>query len=397
MAAGQAAACGADVLILEKMKRPGRKLRITGKGRCNLTNNAPLEDFLNHCYGGRDFLRQPFSHFFSGDLLHFFNDLGVRIELERGGRYFPEGNRAEDIVDALVDWVKALNVNLYTDEPVKWVSLENGTVTGVETGRKKYKADAVILTTGGISYPLTGSTGDGYILAEKMGHTIVQPRLSLVPLVTKGETAQQLQGLALKNVTAKLLVDNTVIEEKLGEMLFTHFGLSGPIILTLSRNAVNTLNEKKEVAISIDLKPGLDENKLEARLIRDFEQYGSRKFKTMLKGLLPSTLIPVCCTLTKIDGDKIVAQIRSDERARLNHWLKDFRFDVYGYRGVNESIITQGGVSTDEIDPNTMESKLIKNLYFAGEIIDIDADTGGYNLQIAFSTGYTAGISAAVL
>ncbi len=260
---------------------------------------------------------------------------------------------------------------------------------------KLYQADAVIIATGGLSYPATGSTGDGYRLAKDVGHTIIPTRPSLVPVKTSGETAQQLQGLSLRNVEVSLYVDNKKAAKRFGEMLFTHFGLSGPIILSLSRQVVEEIQLKKKVEISIDLKPALDEQKLDMRLLRDIEKNGKQRFKTLLKELLPRKLIPVCCDLVKIDPEKIGNQITSDERKRLGRWLKDFRLEVNGFRSYEEAIVTAGGVSTKEINPRTMESRIIKGLYFAGEVIDIDADTGGYNLQAAFSTGWLAGKSAA--
>jgi len=255
--------------------------------------------------------------------------------------------------------------------------------------------DAVIIATGGASYPSTGSTGDGYRLAESVGHSVIPTRPSLVPLETPGSTAQSLQGLSLRNVSVSLLIDAKKKDAKFGEMLFTHFGLSGPIILSLSRQIVDALNKIKRVIISIDLKPALDDKKLKLRLLRDIEQHGKQRYSSLLRELLPRKLIPVCVKLTNIDGDKLANQISSNERIRLCRWLKDFRFDISGHRSYSEAIITAGGVCTKEVDPRTMESRLVNGLYFAGEVLDIDADTGGFNLQAAFSTGWLAGQSAA--
>lgn len=406
MAAGQAAEAGAEVLLLEKMERPGRKLRIAGKGRCNLTNIAPLEDFLAHFGPNGRFLRQAFARFFTPDLVAFFEGLGVSTVTERGGRVFPASEEAQDVVDALVRWVRRRGVTLHTQSPVVRLLVEGGRIAAVQVTRnpfspKKsgfsglYRADAVIVATGGASYPATGSTGDGYRLAAQVGHTIVPIRPALVPLETAGSIAPRLQGLSLRNVTARLLVDGRERAAEFGEMLFTHFGLSGPIILTLSRQAVDALREGKQVVIAIDLKPALDERTLDARLLHDLDAHGKRHFRTLLKGLLPAKLIPVCLDLVGIPSDKPAHQITAQERARLRAWLKDFRLEVSGYRPLAEAIVTAGGVALNEVDPHTMESRLIAGLYFAGEVLDLDADTGGYNLQAAFSTGWVAGQSAA--
>lgn len=390
MAAGQAALHGADVTLFEKMPRPARKLRITGKGRCNITNTAELEDFISHFGRNGNFLRQAFSRFFAHDLLDFLAKLGVHTVVERGGRVFPRSDDAIEVVDALVSWAKISGVNIMTNSAVKGLIIENNRAVGVIVGGKKIFADAVIVATGGASYSATGSTGDGYRLAESVGHTIIPIRPALVPLETKGDIAQRLQGLSLKNVSLKVIIDGRKSLEEFGEMLFTHFGVSGPIVLTVSKTVVDALREKKGVELSIDLKPALDVEMLDARLLRDIGSHGKRQFQTLLKELLPATLIPVCLDLNRIPHDKTCSQITADERKRLRNWLKDFRLEVTKHRPLDEAIITAGGVDTREINPRTMESRLIKGLYFAGEVIDIDADTGGYNLQAAFSTGWLA-------
>jgi len=396
IAAGQSALAGSETIIFEKKYRPGRKLRITGKGRCNLTNIAPLPEFLDHFNAGSKFLRQTFNNFFSEDLVQFFGEIGIATELERGGRVFPENNDARLVVDAVEKWVRECGVEIITDSPVEVLITDKNNIAAVMLKNgKEHRADAVILATGGKSYPATGSTGDGYLMAESVGHTIIPARPSLVPIETAGDIALRLQGLSLKNVNVSLWIDGKKRDEKFGEMLFTHFGLSGPIILTLSRQIVDALLEGQKIELSIDLKPALDEVKLDQRLLRDLDKHGKQKFQTLLKDLLPKKLIPVCYDLTGIGPSKEAHQITSNERKRLRQWLKNFRFDVSGSRDFNEAIITAGGVSTKEIDPRTMESKLVRGLYFAGEIMDIDADTGGYNLQAAFSTGWLAGISAA--
>jgi predicted Rossmann fold flavoprotein len=396
MAAGQASLAGARTTLLEKMNRPGRKLRITGKGRCNLTNIAPLDDFISHFGDNGRFLRQAFSRFFSGDLIAFLDQLGVSTVTERGGRVFPASEDAGEVVDALVEWVTRQGVTLLTESGVRSVLRQGERVTGVETVRGRVlSADAVILAPGGASYPGTGSTGDGYQMAEALGHTVVPIRPALVPLETAGDIAPRLQGLSLRNVTVQVRVDGRREAEEFGEMLFTHFGVSGPLILTLSKRAVDALRLGQRVTLSIDLKPALDEKKLDARLLRDLDAHGKRQFQTLLKGLLPSKLIPLCIEGTGIPPDKVGHQITAGERRQLRLWLKDLRLEVTRHRPLREAIITAGGVVTREVDPRTMASRLVPGLYFAGEVLDIDADTGGYNLQAAFSTGWVAGRAAA--
>ncbi|MGA9348379.1 MAG: NAD(P)/FAD-dependent oxidoreductase [Anaerolineae bacterium] len=403
MAAGQAAELGAETLLLEKMNRPGRKLRIAGKGRCNLTNVASLSEFITHFGPNGRFLRQAFSRFSNSDLVAFFEELGVHTVTERGGRVFPASSQAQDVVEALVQWVGERGVTLRSRSPVERLLVEEGRVVGVQVSRNQvfgeesgfYSADAVIVATGGASYPATGSTGDGYRLAQAGGHTIVPIRPALVPLETAGDIAPRLQGLSLRNVTVRVWVNGKKQTEAFGEMLFTHFGVSGPIILSLSRRVVDALRLSQRVILSIDLKPALDEGKLDARLLRDLDAHGKQQFHTLLKELLPRKLIPVCLDLTGIPSDKMAHQITSEERQRLRTWLKDFRLEVTGHRPFTEAIITAGGVDTREVDPRTMASRLVEGLYFAGEVLDVDADTGGYNLQAAFSTGWLAGRSAA--
>ncbi len=398
MAAGQAAAQGAETLLLEKMRHPARKLRITGKGRCNLTNVAPRSDFVKHFSNGR-FLKPAFFQFFAPDLIAFFAELGVHTVTERGGRVFPASGQAQDVVDALVRWAEEAGVKLLTRSPVSALLVESGRLSGVRvshpSGERVYRADAVIVATGGASYPATGSTGDGYRLARAVGHTIVPVRPALVPLETVGDVAPRLQGLTLRNVTLRAWAGDVRLAEEFGEMVFTHFGVSGPIVLTISRRVVDELNEGRSVRLSIDLKPALDDRKLDARLRREFDAHGKRQYKTILKELLPRKLIPVCIEMTGIPADKRGNQITARERRRLCRWLKDFSLPVSGHRSWGEAIITAGGVSTREVNPHTMASRLVEGLYFAGEVLDVDADTGGYNLQAAFSTGWVAGRAAA--
>jgi predicted Rossmann fold flavoprotein len=397
MAAGQAAELGAETLLLEKMKRPGRKLRITGKGRCNLTNLTPLPEFIAHFGPNGRFLRQAFSRFFTSELVAFLEGLGIQTVTERGGRVFPCSNQAQDVVDRLVQWVGERGVTVRTESPVERLLVEDGRAVGVKLAQPGllYHADAIILATGGASYPGTGSTGDGYGLAAALGHTIVPIRPALVPLETAGDVAPRLQGLSLRNVSVRVWADGKKQAEAFGEMLFTHFGLSGPIILSLSRQVVDALRQGQKVTLAIDLKPALNDRKLDARLLRDLDEHGKRQFQTLLKELLPRKLIPVCIELTGIPADRVGHQITAEERRRLRTWLKDFRLEVIGHRPFTEAIITAGGVDTREVDARTMASRLVAGLYFAGEVLDLDADTGGYNLQAAFSTGWVAGRSAA--
>ncbi|MDH7486923.1 MAG: NAD(P)/FAD-dependent oxidoreductase [Anaerolineae bacterium] len=396
MAAGQAAAQGASTLLLEKMNRPARKLRITGKGRCNLTNVAALDDFIAHFGPNGRFLRQAFSRFFSAELVAFLQELGVRTVTECGGRVFPASGQAVEVADALLRWVREQGVTLRTGAPVARLLVEEGRMVGVQvSGGEVHRSEAVIVATGGASYPATGSTGDGYRLAEAVGHTIVPIRPVLVPLETAGDVAPRLQGLSLRHVTVRVEVNGQKQAEAFGEMLFTHFGVSGPIILTLSRQVVDTLRAGRRVSLSIDLKPALDERKLDTRLLRDLDAHGKQQFRTLLQGLLPRKLIPVCVEQVGIPPHKAAHQITAQERERLRTWLKDFRLEVTGHRSFSEAIITAGGVDTREVDPRTMASRLVQGLYFAGEVLDVDGDTGGYNLQAAFSTGWLAGRSAA--
>jgi predicted Rossmann fold flavoprotein len=340
-------------------------------------------------------LRQAFHRYFSADLLAFFHKLGVPTVTERGGRVFPASGLSSDVVKALVSWAKESGAKIWTQSPVDTLRIQDDEIIGVTTPHTQLDAQAVIIATGGASYPGTGSTGDGYQLALAAGHSIVPIRPALVPLVTAGDVASQLQGLSLRNVNVQVWVDDKKQTSAFGEMLFTHFGVSGPIILTLSRGMVDALRSKKKVAISIDLKPALDEAKLDARLLRDFAAFGKKQIKTILKELLPQTLIPVCIQLTGIPAEKTGNQINAAERKRLRTWLKDFRLEVSGHRAFNQAIVTAGGVDTREINPKTIQSRLVRGLYFAGEVLDVDADTGGYNLQAAFSTGWLAGRSAA--
>lgn len=396
MAAISAAENGAHVLLLEKKSLPARKLAITGKGRCNLTNIAPLDDFIRRFGANGKFLRQAFMQYFTEDLLEFLRKIGVETVCERGGRIFPKSEDANDVVDALINYAKSNSVVISANSIVAKLSLNDGNIEGVFLSDGNFvTAESVILAAGGASYPATGSSGDGCRLAAGIGHNIIPIRPSLVPLEIEREAAKILSGLRLKNVTAKLIINGRKKDERFGELTFINSGLSGPIILTMSKTAVDSLDDGCSVSISIDLKPALDQRKLDARLLREFEQNGKRKFRTILKSLLPIKLIPYCITSVGINPEKEGCRITAAERKRLRIWLKDMRMNITGYRSFREAIITAGGVDLKEIDPRTMESRLINRLYFCGEVIDIDADTGGYNLQAAFSTGWLAGKSAA--
>jgi len=391
LAAGRAAELGAKILILEKMRQEGRKLMLTGKGRCNITNNAEISEFIKNVYPKGRFLRTAFSNFFSKDIIELLEKYGVETVLSRGGRYFPASNKAADVLQALLKWVKGLNVEILCGHRVEKLLVENNVLQGVQANGQNFKTANVILATGGKSYPATGSNGDGYELARRVGHSIEKALPALVPLETEGGVAQKLQGLNLKNVRAAVWINNKKIAEEFGEMIFTHFGLSGPIILTLSRIVVKELHNKNRVEISIDLKPALDEQKLDKRLLRDLNEHGKKKIGNIFRYWLPATMVPVFTELLEIDPEKECHQISSNERKQILHLLKNLRFKVSHHRSFKEAIITAGGVPTNEISSKTMESKLLNGLYFAGEMIDLDAKTGGYNLQIAYSTGWLAG------
>ncbi|MEW6328475.1 MAG: NAD(P)/FAD-dependent oxidoreductase [Thermodesulfobacteriota bacterium] len=445
MAAGRAAACGAGVTLLEKMPRLGLKLGITGKGRCNVTNIATINDYVANFTPDGRFLINAFNRFFHSDLIDFLDRWGVPTVVERGQRVFPASNRALDVVSALLRFTKEHGVSIIKNCAVKHIRMEpasacgggqramkiipphppllkggisikspfgkggyrgilkggwgdfgveNNRVVGLDTDCGYFPADRVILATGGASYPQTGSTGDGFRMAQELGHTIAPIRPYLVPLLIKEPYVKGLQGLALKNVRASVCVQGERIGEEFGEMLFTHFGISGPIILSLSRAVVDHL-DKGRIEISLCLKPALDAKTLDARLIREFQIQGKRQFKNILLALLPQRLAAIVPNLLGIPGEKKGAEITAEDRHKVASFLHDWRLTVTGARPLAEAIVTAGGVLTKEINPVTMESKKIRGLYFCGEVIDIQARTGGYNLQMAFTTGWVAGESAA--
>lgn len=393
MAAGKAAESGAQVLLLEKNDRLGKKILISGKGRCNITNSTDIDGLIENTPGNGSFLYSAFYTFSNADLIEFLNGYGLETKVERGGRIFPVSDRAKDVVDTLAKYLERNKVKIWLKSPVQTIRAENGRVKSVVLkDGKELDCDAVVLATGGASYPGTGSTGDGYRMAEALGHTIIPLKPSLVPLVSGEEWIKELQGLSLKNISITLLNKNgKKIYNDFGEMLFTHFGVSGPVILSASRHILDY--NYKDVKLVIDLKPALDEEKLDDRIQRDFEKFSRKQFKNSLDELLPQKMIPVIVKLSKIEPDKFVNQITRDERRNLVKLLKNLELNITGSRPITEAIVTAGGVSTDEINPSTMESKRIKGFFLAGELIDLDAYTGGFNLTIAFSTGYLAGMN----
>ena len=396
MAAGRAAECGAKVVLLERGPRLGTKLRICGKGRGNITNTAELREFIDAFSPNGKFLYGAFSRFFRDDLLGILRQMGVETKVERGGRVFPDSDKASDVADALTRWMESCGARMKLGTRARSIEVDDGRVVGVSVYGGTMDADAVVIATGGASYPKTGSTGDGYTMARELGHSIVQPRSALSALVTQEKWVKNLQGLSLKNVEATLFVETPggrrKIASEFGEMLFTHFGVSGPIILTLSRGVGELLTQGR-VSVSIDLKPALSEEQLHARLIRDFRQ--TRHFKNYLSDLLPRLLVETFIELCGIDPDKQVNSVTSAERSRIVELLKGLETTVVRMAPLDEAIVTAGGVSIREIDPRTMMSKIVPGLFLAGEVIDIDARTGGFNLQAAFSTGYVAGEAAA--
>lgn len=399
MSAISSAENGNDVTIIEKMQSLGRKLLITGKGRCNITSSLDMDEFIKNIPGNGMFLYSAFKNYTNQDIIKLLKEEGLEVKEERGNRIFPVTDKSLDVLKCFEKKLKSLNVNIILNTKVKEILVEDNIVKGVKTEKEIINTDKVILATGGKSYPLTGSTGDGYVMAQKLGHTITKINPSLVPLETfDKETCKNLQGLSLKNVQIELIDKNKnkVIYEDFGEMLFTHFGVSGPTILSSSahlvryKNIQELFNENK-ISLKIDFKPALSEEKLNDRILRDFNEEKNKMFRNSLDKLLPQKLIPIIIKISGIDPNKKVNEITKIERKNLVKLLKNFEITIKGFRTIDEAIITSGGIKIKEINPKTMESKIIKGLYFAGEIIDVDAYTGGFNLQIAYSTGYTAG------
>ena len=392
IAAGIAAQQGKSVLLIEKKTRPAIKLSITGKGRCNVTNSADIHEFIEKFGNNGKFLYSSFSNFFNADTINFFEELGVSCKLERGGRYFPESNDAHDIVNALIKFAKNNNVKIITNSEVVNFVCENKKIKSIVLKNgNTYSAEKFILATGGKSYPLTGSTGDGYKLAKSLGHTIIKPQPALVPLVSSDEYLKQLNKLKLKNIEISVLEDNKIATKLFGEIEFTIFGLTGPLILTVSSKIFSLLEEKKSVEISINLKPALDDKQLDDRIIRELNSFGSMPVRNMLKTLLPIQIIEPFMKKNNIKHTEICSAINKEKRKKIFDGLRNMRFKIVSTRPIDEAIITKGGISLKEIEQNTMKSKLIENIYFCGEILDIDGPTGGFNLQAAFSTGYLAG------
>ena len=394
MAALAAARSGHRVRLYEKNEQLGKKLYITGKGRCNLTNACDTEDLFGNVVHNPKFLYSAFYSFTNLDMMDLMEKSGCPVKTERGGRVFPVSDRASDVTGALAGCLKKAGVDIFLKEEVLDLDIRDGRAAGIrlKKGGRPVEADAVIVATGGLSYPSTGSTGDGYRMAEAAGHRITELSPALVPFETEEPVAAQLQGLSLRNIRAVIRKGNKVLYEEFGEMLFTHYGVSGPVLLSASSYVTKKIREGGLV-LSVDLKPALSEEQLDARILRDFGEVKNRQFKNALAHLLPAKLIPVIVERSGIPPEKKVNEITREERRGIVSQVKDFRLTLKGLRDYKEAIITQGGVCVGEINPSTMESKLVKGLYFAGEVLDVDGVTGGYNLQIAWSTGYLAGMS----
>lgn len=394
MAAVTAADAGHGVVVLEKNDRPGKKIYITGKGRCNVTNDCPPEELLASVVSNPKFLYSAFYSFTSQDMMAFLEKEGLHLKVERGNRVFPASDKSSDVIKTLKEAMARRGVKVLYETAVKSLmfSEDGEAVCGVVTeDGKKLPSDAVVIATGGLSYTSTGSTGDGYRLAAEAGHKVTETMPSLVPLNIKEEWCRDLQGLSLKNVRLQVKNGKKVLFEDFGEMLFTHFGISGPLVLSASARCGKFIGKKPLNAV-IDLKPALDAEQLDARILKDFEKYTNKQFRNSLSDLLPNKLIPVIVALSEIDAYKQVNEVTKQERARLVGLLKGLTMEISGLRGYNEAVITRGGISVREVNPSTMASKLKRGLFFAGEVLDLDALTGGFNLQIAWSTGYLAGL-----
>lgn len=392
MAALTAARKGASVILLERNQKLGRKLYITGKGRCNVTNDCSPDEVLKNIPHNGRFLTSSVTRFPPASVKELFTALGVKLKTERGNRVFPQSDKAADIIDALLMGLRRAGVEIREERAADVRSA--GEELRVHTERGEYRCKAVILATGGVSYPLTGSTGDGYQMAAALGHTIISPKPSLVPLVAEGDLCRRMQGLSLRNVAIKVKNSKKkVIYQEQGEMLFTHFGLSGPLILSASAHMRDF--DKDHYTVWIDMKPALDEKTLDARILRDLGENPNREFHNVLDGLVPRLMVPVLAELTGIPDGTKANSVTREGRRRLLELLKNFPVEITGPRPVEEAIVTSGGIKVTEVDPKTMQSKLVKGVYFAGEVLDADAYTGGFNLQIAWSTGHAAGESAA--
>ena len=401
MAAISAAENENQVTLIEKMQSLGRKLLITGKGRCNVTSSLDIDDFIKNIPGNGMFLYSAFRNFDNQDIIRFMKEQGLELKEERGNRMFPVTDKSQDVLKCFTKRLKELNVEILLNSKVTDIIVQENKVIGIKYDSKTIKADKVILATGGKSYPLTGSNGEGYEMANRLGHTITEIKPSLVPIeICERQVCQELQGLSLRNVGIKIIdtEKKKIIYEDFGEMLFTHFGVSGPIILSSSAHLVrykniNNLLKNQKIILSIDLKPALSPEKLDDRILRDFNEIKNKKFKNSLDKLLPKKMIEEIIEKSGINPDKNVNEITKEERKNLGKQIKNFQIKIKTFRPIDEAIVTSGGINIKEINPKTMESKIIEGLYFAGEIIDVDAYTGGFNLQIAYSTGYTAGIN----
>ncbi|QEK12182.1 NAD(P)/FAD-dependent oxidoreductase [Crassaminicella thermophila] len=393
IAAGTAASKGKKVILLEKNDKLGKKIYITGKGRCNVTNNCDIDELLNNVTTNKNFLYSAFYTFTNYDVIELLHKYGTLTKVERGNRVFPKSDKSNDVIKALEKYMKTYNVDIKFNCEVKELLIENNDIKGVRLHNNSIiSGNKVIIATGGMSYPSTGSTGDGYKFAKMLGHSIVPLKPALVPLEVEEDWAKELQGLSLKNVLLKTIYKDKEIHVEFGEMIFTHYGISGPIVLSMS-NYIKDFLDKGKIKAILNLKPALDKETLEKRIIRDFEKYSKKQFKNSLNDLLPKKLIPIILRLSSIPENKYVNQITKNERKQLVKLLTNLPMTITKTRPIKEAIITSGGINVKEINPSTMESKKIKGVFFVGEILDVDALTGGYNLQIAFSTGYLAGIS----
>jgi predicted Rossmann fold flavoprotein len=390
MAAGAAAGRGHDVTLIEKNKQLGKKLFITGKGRCNITNASPISEFFDNIISNREFLYSSLYTFDNEAIIRLLESYGLNTKVERGNRVFPESDKSSDVIKAFQKYLDHMGAEVLLNSMVSHVYMEDNIFMVVLTTGEKMQFDRLVIATGGASYPATGSEGDGYKMARAFGHTVTELKPSLVPIELEEPWLKDLMGLSLKNVTLRAYSDKKLIHEEFGEMIFTHFGISGPIVLTMS-NHINRLKNKP--VLTLDLKPALDDETLDNRLLRDFQEYKNKQLKNALNDLLPQKLIPLIIQVSGIYPEKTVHQITREERSKLLEAIKAFPLQFKGFRPLDEAIVTSGGIKVQEVNPSTMESRIVPGLYFAGEIIDIDALTGGYNLQIAYSTGYLAGIN----
>jgi predicted Rossmann fold flavoprotein len=396
MAAGQAALRGARVTLLEKKDQPALKLRITGNGRCNLTNMAALDQFLSHFGRNGKFLRPAFAKFFEPQLWSFFEGNGVRLLKDDRGRVYPKSNDANEIAEALTKWANRCGVYVIYDSPVKQIIVEDKHISGVRLNNAVKEADSIVIATGGASYPSTGSSGDGYTLARSLGHTIIPIRPASVPLKTSSPIVPKLSGISINSAQVNVKADGKLIVSDSGDLLFTHFGVSGPVILNISRHCVDLILKGKQPTLIIDLLPGYNEKELDRMLLSKMQSHGKGQIQTILSEYIPHKMAALVLPHNGIEPDKICSQISTGERGKIRHILKAFELQITGHRSYESAMVTAGGVSLKEVEPKSMESRLVRGLYFAGEVLDLDADTGGFNLQAAFSTGWIAGRACAV-